>query len=277
MLPNAYWIEAAPAVLRHVGAPIDVNCVLVLGEERALVVDTGSSAAEGHRLHKEVGALAGARPQVVVNTHAHYDHCFGNFAFQGCEIWAARGCVADLAATGSHQRESAAGWWRSRDPEFARDLEATPIFPADRVVECRRALDLGGLVAELRLVGRGHTDHDLVVWLPGRSLLIAGDLVEESSAPQLEDAYPLAWADRVDDLLRLQPTMVLPGHGAAVDAQFVRSQGRALRRLGSWCARHRGEAVVGRPPRGWTQDSARVALRRALFEAGDEVGSAGPD
>lgn len=277
MLPDAYWTEVAPAVLRHVGAPIDVNCVLVLGEERALVVDTGSSAAEGHRLHEEVGALAGARPQVVVNTHAHYDHCFGNFAFQGCEIWAARGCVADLAATGSHQRESVAGWWRSRAPEFARDLEATPIFPADRVVERRRALDLGGLVAELRLVGHGHTDHDLVVWLPGRSLLIAGDLVEESSAPQLEDAYPLAWADRVDDLLRLQPTMVLPGHGAAVDAQFVRSQGRALRRLASWCARHRGEAVVGRPPRGWTQDSARVALRRVRAEVADGTVGADPD
>ena len=276
-MATTYWSEVAPGVLRHVGAPVDVNCVLVLGEDRALVVDTGSSAIEGQRLHEEVGALAGARPQLVVNTHAHYDHCFGNSAFEGCEIWASRGCVADLAATGPQQREDVATWWRSREPRFARALEMTPILPACGVVDSRQSLDLGGLVAELQVVGRGHTDHDLVVWLPGRSLLIAGDLVEESGAPQLEDSYPLGWADRIDELLQLRPSVIVPGHGAPVDPLFVRSQSRAWRRLAAWCARHRGEVVVGRPPRGWTQDSARVALRRALIEAGDEVGSAGPD
>ncbi len=263
---SGVWTEVVPGVLRTVGTPVDVNCVLVLGRDRALVIDTGSTAEEGTRLLADVLGLAGGRELVVVNTHAHYDHCFGNFAFQDRETWAAAGCVADLVATGEQQRRQAAWRWRSEVPAFAKALESTPIVPAGRQVEHPQSLELGGSVAELLVIGRGHTDHDLVVWLPALKTMIAGDLVEASGPPQLEDSFPLSWADRLDQLLALGAVVTVPGHGRPVGERFVRAQARSLRRLADWCVGEMSGGVTAATPPGWSAGSARIALRRARLE-----------
>jgi glyoxylase-like metal-dependent hydrolase (beta-lactamase superfamily II) len=77
-------------------------------------------------------------------------------------------------------------------------------------------------------VGPGHTAHDLVVLVPGeREVVFCGDLVEESGQPQAgPDAIPSHWPAALDRLLELggEDALYVPGHGAAVNAAFVRSQ-----------------------------------------------------
>ncbi|MGW3296706.1 MBL fold metallo-hydrolase, partial [Streptomyces xiamenensis] len=54
-----------------------------------------------------------------------------------------------------------------------------------------------------------------------------GDLVEESGEPQAgPDADPAAWPAALDRLLELggPQARYVPGHGAVVDAAFVRAQ-----------------------------------------------------
>lgn len=99
-----------------------------------------------------------------------------------------------------------------------------------------RTLDLGGGVrALLADVGPGHTAHDLVVLVTGaagaRKVVFCGDLVEESGEPQAgPDAVPSRWPAALDRLLALggEQAVYVPGHGAAVDAAFVRAQRDAL-------------------------------------------------
>jgi glyoxylase-like metal-dependent hydrolase (beta-lactamase superfamily II) len=206
------------------------------------VIDTGSTAEEGTRLLADVLGLAGGRELVVVNTHAHYDHCFGNVAFQDRETWAGSGCVADLVATGEDQRRQAAFWWRSKDPAFARALESTPIVPAGHQVERAQSLDLGGSVAELLVIGRGHTDHDLVVWLPALETLIAGDLVEASGPPFLLSAHKTPGRDE-----RSFPTWTLPKVAVAVSGLAPR--GWLPSRLRNWdWPSHPSPATPALPP-----------------------------
>ncbi len=265
---TADWLEVGPGVLRLVGDPVNVNCVLVLGGECALLVDTGSTAGEGDHLLAITRAQAGDRQLLVANTHSHYDHCFGNAAFSGAEIWASAGCIADLVATGEDQRRQMASGWRGRRPEFAAALEATPIVPAGHAVERSQVLDLGGATAELIVVGPGHSDHDLVVWLPDLSTLVAGDLVEEGGPPALEDSFPLSWPDALQGLLGLGPQVVVPGHGRPVSAAFVARQARSLQALADWCRLRLGQELdpVPAPPPGWSPQAAQTALRRARDE-----------
>jgi glyoxylase-like metal-dependent hydrolase (beta-lactamase superfamily II) len=57
--------------------------------------------------------------------------------------------------------------------------------------------------------------------------VIAGDLVEESAKPWIGmDSWPLEWPATLDVLLELvtDQTIVIPGHGIAVDRAFVRTQ-----------------------------------------------------
>jgi glyoxylase-like metal-dependent hydrolase (beta-lactamase superfamily II) len=79
--------------------------------------------------------------------------------------------------------------------------------------------------------GRGHTDNDVVAWVAGERILFAGDLVEEGAPPSFEDSFPLEWPDSLAPLLALDPDKVVPGHGAVVDAAFMRRQQVDLQQL----------------------------------------------
>lgn len=81
-------------------------------------------------------------------------------------------------------------------------------------------------------MGPGHTPHDLAVLVPGDpEVVFCGDLVEESGDPQAgPDAVPSRWPAALDRLLSLggENALYVPGHGAVVDAAFVRAQRDAL-------------------------------------------------
>jgi glyoxylase-like metal-dependent hydrolase (beta-lactamase superfamily II) len=109
------------------------------------------------------------------------------------------------------------------------------------------------------------------VQVPDAGVVLAGDLVEESGPPMFHDGYPLEWPETLAAMLRLTSpaTVVVPGHGAVVDATFVRTQHDQLSAL-AWLIRdgHADgapmEAVVAKAP--IEPDTARVAVQRGYAE-----------
>jgi glyoxylase-like metal-dependent hydrolase (beta-lactamase superfamily II) len=66
-----------------------------------------------------------------------------------------------------------------------------------------------------------------VVRVPDADAVIVGDLVEESAKPWIGmDSWPLEWPATLDVLLELvtERTLVIPGHGIAVDRTYVQTQ-----------------------------------------------------
>ena len=98
-------------------------------------------------------------------------------------------------------------------------------------------IDLGNFHVTIAHLGRGHTDADLVVVVPGddgeRLVVFSGDLIEESGDPAIDaDSDVAAWPDTLDRLLGVggPDAIYVPGHGSVVDAEFVRRQQDWLRR-----------------------------------------------
>ena len=109
------------------------------------------------------------------------------------------------------------------------------LVPPRHPVSGEWTLDLGpagGRQVLLANVGPGHTAHDLAVLVPGSpEVVFCGDLVEESGEPLAgPDAVPSHWPAALDRLLELggEDARYVPGHGAVVDAAFVRAQRDAL-------------------------------------------------
>ena len=225
------WQEVGPGVFVRRHAELDLNCGLVVGEGACLVVDTRSHLGEAADLIAAVRAVT-PHPWTVVNTHAHYDHCFGNAAFRPAPVWAARGCAPALLATGEMQRAAAVAELEAAGDHRATGLMRTaPLDPPDHVVDEVAALDIGGREVVLRFLGRGHTDHDLVVEVEStgdETVVFAGDLVEEGAPPAFEDAWPSEWPATLGRLHALARGPVVPGHGAVVDAGFVGAQREEL-------------------------------------------------
>jgi glyoxylase-like metal-dependent hydrolase (beta-lactamase superfamily II) len=92
-------------------------------------------------------------------------------------------------------------------------------------------VDLGDRQVELVHPGRGHSDGDLVVRVPDARTLLAGDLVEQSGPPVFgPDSFPMEWPLSLDIVLGLVTSdwVVVPGHGAPVDRDFVEEQRNTL-------------------------------------------------
>lgn len=189
----------------------DVNISLVGGSSGLLVVDTHGSAEHARAVVEDIrhlgAALGGQSVTGIVNTHWHFDHTYGNGTFR-----AAYGEVPIVA------HETAA-------EELERWGE-DPVLP-DRTFSSALVLDLGDRAVELVHPGRGHTGGDLVLRVPDADVVLAGDLVEESAPPSFgTDSWPMDWPLALDVVLGLTTpaTVVVPGHGAPVDRDFVEEQ-----------------------------------------------------
>ena len=231
------WSEVAQGVFQRRYEPLDVSvCVVVCGDG-LLVVDTRSNGREADELRTDLLALSPLPVLAVVNTHGHYDHCFGNQRFGPASdlavpIFGHARLPAQLATY--EQPELSA--WIAAGVEPAADWRAVVITPPSELVGSFRALTLGGRAVELAHLGRGHTDNDLVVHVPDAAAWLVGDLLEESGPPAFgRDSFPLDWACTLAALVgQLEPGAVLvPGHGAPVDRDFAASQRDSIAALGT--------------------------------------------
>ncbi|MFH9661212.1 MBL fold metallo-hydrolase [Streptomyces sp. NPDC017248] len=224
------WERLAPGVGRCRLPGWDCTAGLVLGAGTALLVDAGSSLAEGARLRARAEELAGGRVTHLAFTHPHFDHVFGAAAFAGAQVYGAVGLDAVFAHERAGLRLDAV---RNGLPVADADEAVDTLVPPGHLVSGEWTLDLGGgRQALLANVGPGHTAHDLVVLVPGDpEVVFCGDLVEESGTPQAgPDAVPARWPAALDRLVALggEDALYVPGHGAVVDAAFVRRQREEL-------------------------------------------------
>ncbi|MFV2116212.1 MBL fold metallo-hydrolase [Micromonospora sp. LOL_025] len=245
---------------------LHVNVTLVVGDGAALLVDTLSTAGQAAALADAARAVTTA-PWTVVNTHHHFDHCFGNatLAADPPRPVYAHEIAAEAMREPDRLLREAYEELRDEHPALAEEVAGTALLAPTHTVHGEAVLDVGGRRVVLRHPGRGHTAGDLVVHVPDADVLVAGDLVEQSGPPAFEESYPLQWPDTVAELLRMTTpaTVVVPGHGDPVDAEFVRAQHAQLVEL-AWLIRagHTG----GAPPERVAAE-APFGARPALYAA----------
>lgn len=214
----------------------DVNVTLLGGTDGLLVVDTHASAVAAREVVEDIRRLGAGRVVGVVNTHEHFDHTFGNgelrSAYGAVPIHAHETAAANTVSAGERIKQR---YDAEPDDPHRTEVQETEIVPADHPFSSVVALDLGDRLVELVHPGRGHTAGDLVVRVPDADALLAGDLVEESALRQAvpgfgADCYPLEWPLTLDVVLGLTTgsSVVVPGHGAPVDRDFVEEQRNAI-------------------------------------------------
>ncbi|MFI6081222.1 MBL fold metallo-hydrolase [Streptomyces sp. NPDC051217] len=223
------WERLAPGVGRRRLPGWDATVGLVVGEDAVLLYDTGSTLREGAEIRRQAQALCGRRVTHIALSHPHFDHVLGTAAFAGAEVYGAVGLGELLLRDPESLRATAV---RHGVPPSEAATAVDVLVVPDHPVSGEWTLDLGGRQVLLANVGPGHSRHDLALLVPGdREIVFCGDLVEESGEPQAgDDAITSRWPAALDRLLALggEDAVYVPGHGAAVDAAFVRAQRGAL-------------------------------------------------
>ncbi len=222
------WTELAHRCFVRRYDSFDLSCGIVAGGESLLVVDSRVSAVEGAELARHVRELSSLPVNAVVNTHVHFDHTFGNGALRqawpGVQLVAHESVPVTLA---EHEARIKRLYTDDVHDTLRDDVLATEVVPPDTVFSSLWSVDLGDRVVEVVHPGRGHTDGDVVIRVPDSDVAYAGDLVEESGPLSYgPDCWPLEWPQTLELLIGLlgPETVVVPGHGAPVDKQFVLEQ-----------------------------------------------------
>lgn len=215
------WQELGDRIFRRRYESLDLNIGLILSDTAALVIDSRATHGQADELLDDLRTITPLPVTHLVNTHHHWDHTFGNARFGGVEIVGHERCRTTLEERGEQMRRSLleADWI---PPEAKHHFEAVEIKPPATTFEHTMTIDLGDRTVELRHLGRGHTDNDIVIAID--DVLFAGDLVEEGAPPQFGDAYPVEWLSTLDLLISTAPQTIVPGHGDVVGPDFVRSQ-----------------------------------------------------
>lgn len=216
------WDRVADGVYRCRLPFLDVSVGAVTGRDGMALIDCGTTLAEATAVDEDVRTLDPRGVTHLVLTHVHFDHVLGSSVFAGARTF----CAPEVLA--------ALGEGRALGDE-AVEYGADPAEIADTVAALRplqhhadTCIDLGDRLVTLLRPGRGHTGHDLVAVVPGEpTVVFCGDLVEESGEPAIgADSHLVDWPATLDAVLAAggPDARYVPGHGAVVDADFVRRQ-----------------------------------------------------
>jgi len=119
------WTEVGDRVFVTRYAFYNQNIGVVLGDTSVLLVDTRLSHRQAEEIKTDLRALTRLPVGVVVNTHGHSDHCFGNHPFRPATIWGHERCVTMIETTGERQRQGTI----AAIPELASELYEVMLDP----------------------------------------------------------------------------------------------------------------------------------------------------
>jgi cyclase len=195
------------------------NVGLIHTTEGMVLIDTTSYPSEMEALFEAAG-IHKQEVRMVINTHSHSDHTWGNQLFS-CPILAQSLCRERMQSSMENE-------WRQEEIQaYITDLEKTDPKKADEVRQNVKGLqiklpdqvfddcykgELGGVKYEVIHMG-GHTPDSSIVWLPEKRVLYASDLIFQGRYPYIFDADIPAWINALNQLLEFDAEAIIPGHG----------------------------------------------------------------
>lgn len=220
--PNVYAFIGETGGRTYENEGMNANAGFVLTREGVVVIDSGSSYRVAQQIHQAIRKVTQLPVKYVINTGGQDHRWLGNgyFKEQGAEIIAQRKAADDMAARGAEQLQGL-------KPELKERIEGTqPVLPT-RTFDQEEMLRLGGTEIRLLFSQGGHTPGDSVVWLPQSKVLFSGDLI---FVDRLLGVLPFSntrdWLASFEQIERLRPKVIVPGHGNVCDLAKARRDTR---------------------------------------------------
>lgn len=232
------------ATARDGGAAISNAGLVDLGDS-TLVIDTFLTPAAAEDLRADAQRLTGRLPRLVVNTHYHNDHIWGNQVFlpdadlictaetraliqtagkeEYNEYRAIAGdrlkdVLAQQASAETDAQRAAFDLWIGYFGGLVRDFPRLRVTLPNLVFENRMVLYGSRRRAELVAFAGAHTVSDTVVYLPDDGIVFMSDLLFVGFHPYLADGNPDRWLEVLRSILDgtagiQTASRFVPGHG----------------------------------------------------------------
>lgn len=193
------------------------NVHFVVTKTGVLLFDTGSSEAIGDNIKKAIKTVTDLPVRWVINSHSHADHWLGNAAFADTvvEIIASEQAVATMRKYGRD------------DVEFYEKVTqgtigSTQLKYPNFLLGQRQKRSFGGVDVEFIFSNDAHSPGDILMWLPKQKIIFGGDVLSSDWMPMLTDHGNVPnLIDTLHKIAKLNPCIVLTGHGKATTAEAI--------------------------------------------------------
>ena len=242
--------QVADGVYAAIAAPrykVNSNAVVILTNDGVVVVDSHSKPSAAQALYKEIQGITKQPVRKIINTHFHWDHWQGNQVYAAASpnleiitsertrenltkpdagvggvsfIEKQLGAVPKeieklkddiLRATSAEQKARLESNLQQAEAYLEELKQLKPTLPT-RTVASTVTLNEPGREIQVLLLGRGHTDGDVYIYLPKEKVVASGDALIDWM-PFLNDGYPEEWVQTLTALEKFDFTHIIPGHG----------------------------------------------------------------
>jgi cyclase len=218
------------------------NAGLVVDGDATLLVDTlfdlPLTAEMLAAMRRAVPAAASI--DVLVNTHANGDHCYGNELVEGAVIIASEACaeemgavppalLAELVANADALGPLVAAFVRRAFGAF--QFEGITLTAPKETFRGETQRRVGGKEVRLLEVGPAHTRGDVLVHVPGDRTVYTGDIVFVDGHPIIWEGPIANWVRACDAILAMDVETVVPGHGPLAGPPAVRALREYLKHI----------------------------------------------
>ena len=245
--PVADGIYAAIAAPRY---KVNSNAAVIVTNDGVIVVDSHSKPSAAQALYREIRSVTKQPIKKIINTHFHWDHWQGTQFYKDTnadvEIIASQRTKENLsnpeAGSGGYgyiekqlktvpkeieklkddiQRSGDAAQ-KARLESNLQQAEAyleelkhlVPPLPT-RTFSKSVTLNEGGREVQILLLGRGHTDGDVFIYLPQEKVVATGDALIDWM-PFMNDGFPEDWVQTLNALEQFDFDHIIPGHGGVL-------------------------------------------------------------
>jgi peptidoglycan/xylan/chitin deacetylase (PgdA/CDA1 family) len=201
-LADNLWVHTSIRATDSFGV-VPSHGLVVASDQGVLLLDSAWGNAATAELLVLIERELGRRPSVAVLTDFHDDRAGGSAALEaaGVEVWTSRAIIEALRAAGQHA-------------------------PAHAFEQLPWSGELAGVPVEVEFPGAGHTQVNLVAWLPEPRILLGGCLfraLDTRDLGNLGDADIDAWGPTLRGVKARYPDALtlVPSHGPAAGPELL--------------------------------------------------------
>ncbi|TNE56274.1 MAG: MBL fold metallo-hydrolase [Bacteroidetes bacterium] len=239
------------ACIHKLGGQAICNVGIIDNGTETIIFDSFLSPEAAKELPPLAERLGLSPIRYVINSHAHNDHIRGNQVFSPDTDIISTSKTAELIA--KWEPEEIAAEKNYAPVEYARADSMLKAFSGDTsslefqnlrllhpyfatlarshtdvqtrlpnvFVNDTKSLDGPMRKVQLLTRGAGHTESDLVLYLPDEHILFSGDLIFNGMHPYLADGDPEKLMEWLGYLETLEVRTIVPGHGSVGDARLI--------------------------------------------------------
>jgi glyoxylase-like metal-dependent hydrolase (beta-lactamase superfamily II) len=184
------------------------NSGFIVGDTGVIVIDAQMFAPSANKVLKAIAGITPLPVNTMILTHSDPDHVDALPAYpRGMQIIAQDNTRVDMQAALDNPTEN-----KTPTPSGLKDYLPT------KNVTTNESLVVDGVQMELLHVAPAHTDGDLIVYLPAKKIVFAGDILTPGSGPypgiHLEKhGSSLGWIKTMQALIALDADIYVSGHG----------------------------------------------------------------